>query len=224
MREDIMTGNLCIHTLVLGLVQTNCYILFHKETKEAIVIDPADKPELIGEYINDKNLSLQGILLTHGHFDHILGAEKLAGESGVKIYANKNEKKLLADSYMNHSKTIGRDYTLQLKDTLEDGQILNMAGFTIQVIYTPGHTIGGTCYYLDNEKVLFSGDTLFRETVGRTDLPTGDFPALISSIKEKLMVLDSEVLVYPGHGEPTSIGYEREFNEYLYADRIGREK
>lgn len=220
MKEDIMAGDLHIHVCVLGYVQTNCYILSHKRTKEAIVIDPADQGNVIIDYIHREDLKVKAILLTHGHFDHILAAKEVSKELNVKIYANKKEKELLNDSSMNYSKMAGCDYTLQLEDMLEDGQIIHMAGFTIKVIYTPGHTIGGTCYYFDNEKVLFSGDTLFHETIGRTDLPTGDSKSLISSIKEKLMVLENEVLVYPGHGDSTSIGYEREFNEYLYVDGL----
>lgn len=220
MREDIMVGNLHIHICILGSVRTNCYILNNIQTKEAIVIDPADQANIISDYIKRENLALKGILLTHGHFDHILAASTIGNEYHVKIYGNKNEKELLSDSYMNFSKTVGNDYGMELDESLEDGEILNLAGFTIKSIHTPGHTSGGNCYYFDEEKVLFSGDTLFRETVGRTDLPTGNFPVIISSIKEKLMILDDEVLVYPGHGESTTIGYEKENNEYLNADKL----
>lgn len=220
MRKDSMVGNLHIHICILGSVQTNCYILSNIMTKEAIVIDPADQGSVILDYIKSENLSVKGILLTHGHFDHILAAATIANEFHIKIYANINEKELLADSYMNLSRTVGKDYGIELEESLVDGELLKIAGFNIKAIHTPGHTKGGNCYYFMDELVLFSGDTLFRETVGRTDLPTGNFPAIISSIKEKLMLLDDEVLVYPGHGEATTIGYERENNEYLYTDAL----
>ncbi|ROR25266.1 glyoxylase-like metal-dependent hydrolase (beta-lactamase superfamily II) [Mobilisporobacter senegalensis] len=220
MKEDSIIGNLHIHICILGSVRTNCYILCNKLTNEAIVIDPADQANVIIDYINNQNLLLKGVLLTHGHFDHILAAAAIAREYGVKIYANENERELLADSHMNFSKTAGCDYGMEPDEVLKDGQVLNLAGFKIKVIHTPGHTIGSSCYYLENEKVLFSGDTLFRETVGRTDLPTGNFSAIISSVKEILMLLEDEVLVYPGHGESTTIGYERENNEYLNVDRF----
>lgn len=220
MKEDSIIGNLHIHICILGSVRTNCYILRNKMTNEAIVIDPADQANVIIDYINNQNLLLKGVLLTHGHFDHILAAAAIAREYGVKIYANENERELLADSHMNFSKTVGCDYGMEPDEVLKDGQVLNLAGFTIKVIHTPGHTIGSSCYYLENEKVLFSGDTLFRETVGRTDLPTGNFSAIISSVKEILMLLEDEILVYPGHGESTTIGYERENNEYLNVDRF----
>lgn len=220
MKEDSMIGNLHIHICILGSVRTNCYILRNIVSNEAIVIDPADQASVIIDYINKEKLSLKGILLTHGHFDHILAAVQVANEYRVKIYANKDEKELLSDSYMNFSKTAGFDYGIELDESLEDGQVLNFAGFKIKAIHTPGHTIGGNCYYFEKEKVLFSGDTLFRDTVGRTDLPTGNFSEIISSLKDKLMLLEDEVLVYPGHGESTMIGYERENNEYLNTERF----
>lgn len=211
---DTIIGNLRLHTMVLGMVSTNCYIISNMDTKEAIIIDPADCGDIIGNYIDKEKLILRGILLTHGHFDHILAAAEIANQYRVDIYANQEEKKLIATSSLNLSQSRGMDYGVDVQRLLEDGQIFILAGFTIRAIHTPGHTSGGNCYYIEDKKLLLSGDTLFRETVGRTDLPTGNYETIIRSLREKLLVLDDDVLVCPGHGEFTTIGYERVNNPY----------
>lgn len=213
--NDIINGKCKIHVSVLGSVNTNCYIVSNQSTKEAIVIDPADRADVIEAYIKEEGLTLKGILLTHGHFDHILAAVELGGHLHAKIYANENEKELLADSNLNFGANVGIQYGLEADVLLKDGQKLEMAGFLIKAIHTPGHTGGGTCYYFEDEKELFAGDTLFRESIGRTDLPTGNMSTLLASISEKLMNLEDGINVYPGHGSFTTIGYERKNNPYL---------
>lgn len=210
-----MNHGLKIETYVLGMVQTNCYLIYHEETKEAIIIDPADNAKLIGEKIRQKNLDLCGILLTHGHFDHIMGAEELKEMFRTKIYAHKEEAELLRQPELNYSAKVGNSIAFSPDIELKDHEVLEMAGFQIQVLPTPGHTKGGACYYFEDEKVLISGDTLFFESVGRTDLPTGSMSTLIRSIKEELLNLEDDVMVYPGHGESTTIGYERKNNPYI---------
>lgn len=201
--------------LVLGMVQTNCYIISNEETKEAIVFDPADHAERIEQYLKANDLVCKGILLTHGHFDHILAASELAAATKTPIHCHEAEVALLSDPRMNASSQIHRDCRLVPEIRLMDDQMLSLAGFTIRVIHTPGHTAGGACYYFPKHRTLISGDTLFRDSVGRTDLPTGNGEVLIKSIRAKLMVLEDEVLVYPGHGDKTTIGYERENNIYI---------
>lgn len=202
-------------TIVLGMVQTNCYILSKPQLKEAIVIDPADHAEKIESYLIENDLVCKGILLTHGHFDHILAAKDLCEATKAPIHALEAEAKLLKDSKMNSSYQIRRDCSLIPDVILKDQEIIHLAGFNIMVIHTPGHTGGGVCYYFKDHGLLFSGDTLFRGDIGRTDLPTGDYRALLESISNKLMLLEDMVNVYPGHGMPTTIGYERENNDYI---------
>jgi glyoxylase-like metal-dependent hydrolase (beta-lactamase superfamily II) len=204
-----------LKALVLGIVQTNCYIIGNGDTKEAIVIDPADKAEVIEQYLKANDLVCKGILLTHGHFDHILAASQLAADTKVPVYAHEAEMVLLSDAKLNASSHIRKECELKPEVLLKDQDTLNLAGFTIKVIHTPGHTIGGVCYYFSGHGVLFSGDTLFREDIGRSDLPTGNSRQLVESILNKLMILEDQVKVYPGHGEPTTIGYERENNIYI---------
>lgn len=218
--RDIKINDINIHIIILGFARTNCYIACNNTTKEAIVIDPADQFDVIAEYIKKNNYNLCGILITHGHFDHILATKELVDNFGVKVYANKKEQELLVNSTFELTGTIHNKCEIRPDVFLEDEEIIHLAGFKIRTIHTPGHTSGGICYYFEEDKVLFSGDTLFRETIGRTDLPTGSFPTIISSIKDKLMLLEDEVLVFPGHGESTTIGYERENNEYLGEDRL----
>lgn len=207
-----------LKTLVLGVVRTNCYIAFNDDTKEAIVIDPADNENAIIKVLQENDLVCKAILLTHGHFDHIMAAASVAATCGVKIYAHEAEKELLADPMLNLSSDMPRKCSLVPDVCLKDGQILKLAGFTIRVLYTPGHTAGGACYYFQDNGVLFSGDTLFLEDIGRSDLPTGNGRQLVESIRNKLMPLEDDTIVYPGHDKPTSIGYERKHNAYIRED------
>lgn len=202
-------------TLVLGPVRTNCYIVSNGETKEAIVFDPSDEADKIEQYLNANDLVCKGILLTHGHFDHIIAASELAQKLKVDIYAHELEAELLKNPDLNASSDIGRNCSLIADVLLKDSEELQLAGFGIKVIHTPGHTAGGICYYFSGHDLIISGDTLFHESVGRWDLPTGDGEVLIASILNKLMVLEDQVKVYPGHGMSTTIGHERNHNFYL---------
>lgn len=208
-----------IKKLVLGLVSTNCYIVSNTETKEAIVIDPADNAQMIIDYMKENSMECKAILLTHGHFDHMLAACELANTFQVDIYAHEEEKELLMNPELNLSVGMGmRQVSFEPTKVVRDGDELQLAQFCIQVYYTPGHTKGGVCYNFVEEKCLFSGDTLFLESVGRTDLPTGNVATLLHSIKSKLMTLEDDIKVYPGHGPSTSIGYEKENNPYVNED------
>jgi glyoxylase-like metal-dependent hydrolase (beta-lactamase superfamily II) len=212
---EIFMNDFKIKTLVLGMVQTNCYIISNEIAKEAIVIDPADKAVAIEQYLKANDLVCKGILLTHGHFDHILAASELAGDTHAKIHIHEAEAELAENPDLNASAQFRREYSLIPDVLLKDNEVLPMAGFTVKVIHTPGHTAGGACYYFTELGVLFSGDTLFLESVGRTDLPSGNGRTLVESIRSKLMLLEDQVKVYPGHGNPTTIGYERDNNIYI---------
>lgn len=200
----------------LGPISTNCYIISNSTTKDAVIIDPADEANRIKEAVKNEKVNVKAILLTHGHFDHILAAKEIANYYNVKIYASEHEKELLADSYKNCSSNIGIMLTPIVPDVLlKDQEIITLADMKIQIIHTPGHTKGSLCYYFVDDKILISGDTLFKDSVGRTDLPTGNSSMLLKSISEKLMLLEDDVSVLPGHGESTSIGYEKKYNRYF---------
>ncbi len=204
-----------IQSYVIGMVSTNCYIIFNESTKEALIIDPPDQAPALKVKIEELELCPVAILLTHGHFDHIMAAGDLAAAFGIPVLAGEEEKALLEDYNLNGSRMVRKNYTLSADRFLKDKEELILGGMRIKVIHTPGHTAGGVCYYFEEEKVLISGDTLFLESIGRTDLPTGDQYTLLESIRRKLMVLPEEVLVYPGHGDKTTIGYEKMHNPYI---------
>ena len=161
---------------VLGPVATNCYIGINEETKECFIVDPATCPPEFVNYIKNAGLTVKAVLLTHGHFDHIMGLDALLKEFPVPVYAHEAEREVLESEQLNSSASmLGQPYSFSGADYVTNRQELRIAGFEIRVICTPGHTIGGCCYYIEKEKTLFSGDTLFHGSVGRTDLPTGAY-------------------------------------------------
>lgn len=201
---------------VLGMVGTNCYLVYDEETKDAFLIDPADNSEFLEGRITAEGLKPRAILLTHGHFDHIMAVNELSGIYRIPVYAHEQEAFVLKSPEYNLCSTFGvPDAGITADRLVKDGQELTIAGFEVRVLHTPGHTIGGCCYYLEKEKAVFTGDTLFYGSVGRTDFPTGSMSQLIHSIQEKLMVLPDDVMVYPGHESRTTIGQERADNPYL---------
>lgn len=213
-----------IGRMVMGVCQTNCYFLYRQGEQEAIVADPADRGRDIYDSLRRNGFSVAGILLTHGHFDHIWGLDSLRDAAGaaaeaeglgpVKAYACKAERELLKNAGMNVSRQAGRACETYADVYVEDGEEITLAGMTCRVIATPGHTGGGCCYYFQEAGILLSGDTLFAGSVGRTDFPTGSMGTLVRSIKEKLFVLPEDTRVYPGHGESTAIGYEKKNNPF----------
>ena len=207
-------GQIEIKSMTLGMVATNCYLIINKETKEALLIDPADNALRISNVIEENVCTLKAILLTHGHFDHIGGAAELKKASGTKVYALAEEKKVCRTPELNLSAQMPPVVTIEADEWLTDGQTVETAGISFQVIATPGHTVGGCCYYCKEGGFLFSGDTLFEESVGRTDFPTGSMSSLVRSVKEKLFVLPEDTKVYPGHGDITTIGREKQYNPY----------
>lgn len=208
-------AKLKINHYVVGPVQTNCYFVINDETKELIIIDPGANAEQLAERVKQEGGTPVAILLTHGHFDHATAAEALAKEFNIRIYALEEEKETLEDSKLNASWMMGESNVFHADIFLKDEQEIDLAGFHIRILHTPGHTRGGCCYYLPYENVLFSGDTLFCTSVGRSDLPGGSASQLIRSIQEKLMTLPERTTVYPGHNDVTTIENERMYNPYL---------
>lgn len=204
-----------IDSRISGMVGTNCYMLCNMDIKECVLIDPADSQDEISRMIDESGCSLKGILLTHGHFDHIMAADAVRDKYGVKVYASCDEKNTLEQPHINLGEAYGLKLSVKADVWHKDGEILKLAGFDIEALHTPGHTEGGSCYYIREIGVLFSGDTLFCGSVGRTDFPGGSMSEIVRSIKEKVMVLPDDTKVYPGHGEGTSVGYERENNPFL---------
>lgn len=204
-----------IKSLLLGAARTNCYIVYLPETKKAVIIDPADDAERIQRVIQDLEVTPEAILLTHGHFDHMLAAADLKKKYHIPVGCLLAEKEVLGDSWKNASSSFMFPYGMEADEFYEDGQVLPYLEELFHVIATPGHTVGSCCYYAERVRKLFSGDTLFYETIGRTDLPTGKAAAIQSSIREKLFVLPDRVMVYPGHGAETTIRHEKQFNVQL---------
>lgn len=198
------------------MVQTNTWFAINEETKELILIDPADDAKRIIRKIEADGLKLQAILLTHGHFDHIGAVDDLRAHfQGVQCYAGEKEAEVLENGSYNLSASWAAALSVRADRLLRDKETLNLAGFKIRVIETPGHTKGGVCYYLPEEGVLFSGDTLFRTSVGRTDFPTGSMSQIVRSVQYLTENLPGDTVVYPGHQETTTIAYEKRFNPYL---------
>lgn len=207
--------NMELGVLVVGMVSTNCYIVTNSNTKETIIVDPGEQPEIIINYIEEEGFSVKGILLTHGHFDHIMAVNELIHKYRVSVYAYEMEKELLENPNMNCSADVRNPYIVYCEHFVKDGEYISIAGFQIKAIATPGHTAGCVSYYFEEQQILFSGDTIFLESVGRTDLPTGNERILLQSIQEKLIPLDDEIVVFPGHGPSTTIGYEKKHNMYF---------
>ena len=204
-----------VETYIVGPVQTNCYFAINDDKKEVLVIDPGASAEKLAEKIKEQGLKPAAILLTHGHFDHATGAEELAKLLQVRIYAEEKEKETLENPQLNLSGWQGSSLVFHADEYLKDEQEIDLAGFHIRVLLTPGHTVGGCCFYFPYQNVIFSGDTLFQTSVGRTDFPKGSMSQLINGIREKLLPLPDETAVYTGHGEMTTIGTERMYNPYL---------
>ena len=205
-----------VEFMVVGPVSTNCYFLINDELKEVAIVDPGDQAARIQAFIAKEELKPVAILLTHGHFDHMMAAEALREEYKIPVYACAKEKELLNSSRKNLSYGFIRtDYTMDADIYCKEGDEFSIAGCTVKVLETPGHTKGGCCYYIASENIVFTGDTLFCQSIGRTDFEGGSYPEICKSIKEKLFVLPEETICYCGHGEGTSIRHEKGRNPYV---------
>ena len=210
-----MTEQTEVLRYIVGPVCTNCYLLVNHKTGELLVVDPGDQAQLIEKQIEKTEAKPVAILLTHGHFDHAGAAEELADKYQISIYAHEAERETLEDPGLNLCGMIGEHKVYHADIFVKDEEVLNLAGFSIRVFFTPGHTIGGCCYYIADEKILFSGDTLFYGSVGRTDFPGGSTAKIVQSLHRLVDSLPEETEVFPGHDMSTTIGYEKRYNPFV---------
>lgn len=204
-----------LKTFPLGMINTNSYLLIDEESKEAVIIDLGGDCQVIMDEIEHNGAKLKYILNTHGHFDHVLGEKDAQDKYGVDIYIHENDKIMVENLPLQLEKfgfVSNAESPSNIK-TFTEQNSFKIGNKEIKTIHTPGHTPGSVCFLIDNN--LFSGDTLFYTSVGRTDFAGGSFEQISHSIKEKLFKLDDDIVVYPGHDTKTTIGYEKKYNCYF---------
>jgi len=207
-----------IDSLALGAYETNCYVLRSSEgAKYCLIVDAGLGANKLIEFLQENQLNPVAVVLTHGHIDHIEGVAALRAEfPEIKVHIHKLDAEMLTEPYTNLSAMTGVPFSIEPADfLLEDQSVIEQAGIKLKVLHTPGHTPGGICLYSEDEVVVFTDDTLFADSIGRTDFPNGDTEQLLQSIREKLFILPDETKVYSGHGPSTSIGHEKKYNPFL---------
>jgi glyoxylase-like metal-dependent hydrolase (beta-lactamase superfamily II) len=206
-----------IHEILpVGILQCNCSIFGDEQTREGLVVDPGDDIEAVLEIVKRHGLTVKAIVITHAHIDHIGGAQKLKAATGAPVYMNPNDAALQA--MMDVQATwigVPTPERVEVDTAARDGDRLTVGTTEVQFLHTPGHTQGSLCLWMPAESTLVAGDTLFRDSIGRTDLPGGNGAQILRSIHEKLLALPEETVVVPGHGPSTTIGREKEMNPFL---------
>ncbi|RQD76722.1 MAG: MBL fold metallo-hydrolase [Candidatus Syntrophonatronum acetioxidans] len=203
-----------IKKLEVGNLMSNCYIIGCQDTSEAVVIDPGAEPDTILAVLEENNLKLKYIINTHGHVDHMGANEPLQKATSADILIHEEDAQLFHNPQENLSMFVGGEVLLSPPQRLlKEGDTITFGNITLKVIHTPGHTRGGISLYTD--QVVFTGDTLFAGSIGRTDLPGGDYKEIIRSIKEKILPLGDETNVCPGHGPVSSVAKEKKTNPFL---------
>ncbi|MCB9494928.1 MAG: MBL fold metallo-hydrolase [Desulfobacteraceae bacterium] len=205
-----------LKVLPVGPIMANCFVLGCEKTREAAVIDPGDEDERILMALADEKLTLKYIINTHGHFDHVAANKAMKDATGAKILIHEEDAPMLS-----HLSSMAVSFGLSAENSpapdqfIKDGDNIKFGEISLKVIHTPGHSRGGVSLFCEDEKLLFPGDTLFAGSIGRTDLPGGDYSTLIKNVRGKLFPLGDDVRVFPGHGPETTIGTEKKFNPFF---------
>lgn len=217
-------SDLKVYCAELGPIGTNTYFLLDEDTRDVMIIDPAGTAEELMSFLEQEECTLDGVMLTHGHHDHICALAGLREQFDnpekrqyLRVYAAKPEQEVLMVAQYNISTSFGPGYTTHANMMINDRQVFEVTKgmHHCQCLYTPGHTLGSCCYYFKDQGMIFTGDTLFNGSIGRSDLPTGDSRKLLRSVNDILMKLPDETIVFPGHGPATTIGDERRRNPYV---------
>ena len=207
-----------IDHLILGAYETNSYVLRQSDTaRDCLIIDTGLDAGSLPDFLAEHDLNPVALVFTHGHVDHIGGAATVRSRfPGMKVYIHKLDAEMLTRPEQNLSAMTGMPLSTEPEDScLAEGDVFEQAGVELLVLHTPGHTPGGICLYSKEDGIAFVGDTLFADSVGRTDFPNGSMSQLIDGIKEKLFVLPDETKVYPGHGPATTIAHEKAYNPFI---------
>ena len=207
-----------IEYLILGGYQTNCYILRKDDSaKDCLIIDPGLEAAELIEFLDEQKLNPVAVVLTHGHIDHIAGLAELRSRFGkIKVYIHNHDAEMLTEPNINLSTMSGIAFVTDAEDvSLKERDVIDLAGVKLLVLHTPGHTPGGISLYSKDAGVVFVGDTLFAESIGRTDFPGGSMSQLLNNVREKLFTLPDDTEVYPGHGPATTIGAEKAHNPFF---------
>lgn len=203
-------------SLAVGPLSVNCYVVACEQSHEGIVVDPGGDADQIISLVQQRGLKIHTVINTHGHFDHLGGNRRVREAFGARLLIHRADAPMLG-----MSAEVARKYGLQGENSpeadawLEDGLEIIFGNYRLKVLHTPGHTQGGCCLYCEAEHIVITGDTLFADSIGRTDLPGGSHEQLLESIRTKLFVLPDEVVAYPGHGPQTTIGHEKRCNPYF---------
>ena len=200
--------------ITVGSYMSNCYIVGCEETREAAVIDPGADFKKIDMIIEELEVKIKFVLLTHAHGDHIGALEEIIQKYNVPVYIHEDDVDMLQDANKNFSKMMFRkEIKIKPEKLLKDGEIVELGQLEMEIIHTPGHTPGSISIKVEN--IMLTGDTLFNGSIGRTDFPGGSFEKIINSIKSKIFKYDDEIIVYPGHNSPTTIGKEKKTNPFV---------
>jgi len=207
-----------IDRLMLGAYETNCYVLRSSETaRDCLIIDPGLGAGKLINFLQEHELNPLAVVLTHGHIDHIAGVAALRTEfPDIRVHIHKLDADMLTEPHTNLSAMTGGNFSIAPAEfSLDEQSIIEQAGVKLSVLHTPGHTPGGICLYSEDEGIVFTDDTLFADSIGRTDFPNGNMPQLLEGIRKKLFTLPDETKVYPGHGPITSIAQEKAHNAFF---------
>ena len=213
-----VANELMVRGIVVGVFQENCWVVGNRRSGEAICIDPGYQPDEVLALARDMGVRIKAIANSHAHLDHILGVHGVHSATGAKFLLHRSDLDLLQNGWRSSAEKLGLDIEHGPPDPdgyVEESDIVEVEGLRLRVITTPGHTTGSVSYYSEDGKLLFSGDTLFRDSIGRTDMPGGSYDDELRSITEKLLVLPDETIVLPGHMQETSVGFEKQHNPFV---------